>query len=89
MPNEPRAEPAGRSFAEHERRLLLAELGIGPQVLQRLERAGIHSPAQSRETGVPRTVLLVCSSVGSIGWANRRRPLERALSRLKAGPHRA
>jgi hypothetical protein len=80
----PEATPhAGASrFAEHERRLLLAEPGIGPQVVQRLEGAGIHSLAQLREAGVPRAVMAVCSSVGSIGWANRRRPLERVLERV-------
>ena len=71
-------------FAEHERRLLLSEPGIGPQVVQRLEGAGIHSLAQLREAGVPRAVMAVCGSVGSIGWANRRRPLERVLERMAA-----
>lgn len=69
-------------FAEHERRLLLAEPGIGPAVIERLERAGIHSLAQLREAGVGEAVLKVCATLGSIAWANRRRPLERVLSRV-------
>ena len=69
-------------FPEHERRLLLAEPGIGPQVLERLERAGVHSLAQLQHMGVLPAVLLICAAVGSIGWANRRRPLERALARF-------
>lgn len=77
---------AAPRFADHERRLLLAEPGIGPQVVQRLEGAGIHSLAQLRESGVPRAVMAVCSSVGSIGWANRRRPLERVLDRIAVRP---
>lgn len=75
----------GARFAEHERRLLLAEPGIGPQVVERLEREGFHSIEQLQRGGVVMAVLAVCSTIGSIGWANRRRPLERALARLLEG----
>lgn len=68
-------------FPDAERRLLLAERGIGQQVVERLEQAGLHSLEQLRTLGVPHAVLMVCASVGSIAWANRRKPLERALAR--------
>jgi hypothetical protein len=82
-----RHSPGGwaTGFPERERRLMLAEPGIGPLVLDRLEREGIHSLAQLRETGVAQAVLAVCTSVGSIAFANRRRALERALARGLGG----
>jgi hypothetical protein len=74
-------------FSESERRFLLSERGIGVIVVERLESVGLHSLEALRQVGVVHAVLLVCASVGSIGWANRRRSLERALGRsLTAGP---
>lgn len=58
---------------------------VAGQAVERLELADLHSLAQLRSVGVPRAVLLVCSSVGSIAWANRRKPLERALARSMVG----
>jgi len=71
----------GPQFAEHERRHLLAEPGIGPLVVTRLEQAGFHSLATLREAGADHVVRTICASVGSRAWANRRDALERALRR--------
>ena len=75
--------PAPR-FSEVERRLLLSEPGIGARVIARLEQAGFQSLEQLRSVGVVRAVDRVCSDVGSVGWATRRRPLERAVARMVA-----
>jgi hypothetical protein len=68
-------------FPAPERRQLLGEPGIGPGVVERLERAGIHSLAQLRRMGVARAVAAICASMGSGAWANRHRPLERVCAR--------
>ena len=68
------------SFERHEHRLLLATPRIGPMVIERLEAVGIDSLARLREQGVERAVALVCASLGSVAWANRRRALAQALA---------
>lgn len=73
------------TFSDHERRFLLSEPRIGPQVVERLEQAGYCSLERLREVGVQQVVLAICSTVGSVSWANRRRPLERALARSVGG----
>jgi hypothetical protein len=71
-------------FAEHERRHLLSEPGIGPMVITRLEQAGFHSLATLREAGADHVVKTICARVGSRAWANRRDALDRALRRRDA-----
>ena len=66
-------------FAQQELDILLITRGIGPEVVRRLEEAGLDSFRALRELGIEATVAKVCRQVGSIGWANRRRPLARAL----------
>ena len=47
------------SFREHERRILLAQPGIGPTVIARIEATGIHSIDALRLTGVHLVVEMV------------------------------
>ena len=68
-------------FPARERRQLLSERGIGPQVVERLEQAGIDSLDRLRCVGVAGAVDAICAVVGSQAWANRRRAIERALGR--------
>lgn len=81
-------QPGPARFSPQERRLLLAEPRIGQRVVDRLEQAGLHSLAQMRGLGVARVLQLVCSNTSALAWANRRRPLERAMARSigHAGP---
>ena len=71
-------------FSDLERRLLLGQPRIGPQVLAQLEAVGIHSLAALRELGVPHAVGLACARVGTSAWANRRRALAQAVDQLTA-----
>ena len=71
--------PTGRQFAQHERKLLLAQTGLGPKVLERLEAVGFRSLAQLRAAGADQVVQQVCEAGGGVGWANRRQALARAL----------
>ena len=73
-----------RRFPETERKLLLCEPGINAQVVARLEQAGFHSLDHLKREGVASAVLRVCSELSTIGWATRRKPLERAVARLTA-----
>lgn len=73
--------PAPTRFAPAERQFLLTQPGIGAAVVQRLEQAGIASLAQLDRDGVAPTVAAICALVGDGAWLNRRRALERALSR--------
>lgn len=68
------------AFTHEERRQLLVTTGIGPIVVQRLEEAGVDSLDKLRQVGVDRAVDGICSRIGSIGWATRRRALARALA---------
>lgn len=72
-----------RGFVPAERARLLAMPHIGPGVLERLEAAGFDSVAALRQAGVDRVVDLVCRQVGRSCWANRRKPLARALESLR------
>lgn len=69
-------------FPDHERRLLLAQPGIGPTVIARLEAAGVHSLQALRGAGIRVVVQAVCSGLGTGAWSNRRKALERALESL-------
>lgn len=69
------------AFAPEERRLLRSEPGISDGVIARLELVGIHSIAGMRNVGAERLVQMVVESTGSVAWRNRRRALERILSR--------
>jgi hypothetical protein len=71
-----------KRFPEEERRRLLAQPGIGPTVIARLEAAGIHSLQALRSIGIRAVVDAVCAGLGSAAWSNRRRALERALELL-------
>lgn len=71
-------------FTDAERRLLLSEPGIGPQVVQRIEASGVHSIRELCERGVGSVVDTVCDSVGSKAWANRRDALTRVIARVGA-----
>jgi hypothetical protein len=73
------------AFTYEERRQLLVATGIGPTVVQRLEEAGVDSLDKLRQVGVDRAVDRICSRIGSMGWATRRR----ALARVLAGPLQA
>lgn len=66
------------SFPPTERDVLLATPGLGPVTIRRLEEAGFDSLAALHRFGVASAVALVCQQLGT-GWANRRRPLIRAL----------
>ncbi len=70
------------SFREHERRILLAQPGIGPTVIARIEATGIHSIEALRLAGVHFVVEMVCLGLGTAAWSNRRNALGRALERL-------
>lgn len=70
-------------FDPADRVRLLAMPHIGPGVLERLEAAGILSLDSLRRVGVDRAVDLVCRQVGRPSWANRRKPLARALESLR------
>jgi hypothetical protein len=72
------------SFDGHERRLLLATPRIGPIVIERLEAVGIDSIARLRQQGVEQAVILVCTSLGTVAWANRRRALRDALQAVSS-----
>jgi len=72
------------SFREHERRILLAQPGIGPTVIARIEATGIHSIEALRLAGVHLVVEMVCLGLGTAAWSNRRSALSRALERLTA-----
>jgi hypothetical protein len=72
-------------FQDHERRLLLAQPGIGPTVIARIEATGIHSLEALQLAGVPSVVERVCLSLGSAAWSNRRSALVRALAQLASG----
>jgi len=68
-----------RRFPHFERKLLLAQAGVGECVLQRLESVGFGSLAELRQAGPEQAVLRVCEAGGGSGWTNRRRALARAL----------
>jgi hypothetical protein len=67
-------------FSDAERRHLLAQPGLGPVVVQRLESAGVGSLDALRQRGVDRVIDLLCRSGGSVAWRNRRRALARAVA---------
>lgn len=67
-------------FSDAERRHLLAQPGLGPVVVQRLESAGVSSLDALRQRGVDRVIDLLCRSGGSASWRNRRRALARAVA---------
>lgn len=73
-------------FAAAERRLLLAQPGIGERMLARLEQSGIDSIAALREQGVARIAAEVSAQLGTPTWRNRVRALERALAALQPPP---
>jgi hypothetical protein len=66
-------------FPDAERDVLLATPGLGPVTIQRLEAAGFESLAALHRFGIASAVDLVCKQLGASGWANRRRPLTRAV----------
>lgn len=70
------------SFRAHERLVLLAQPGIGPTVIARIEATGIHSMEALRLAGVHVVVETVCLGLGTAAWSNRRNALARALERL-------
>ncbi|MDE2145064.1 MAG: hypothetical protein KGJ24_00090 [Burkholderiales bacterium] len=73
------------AFTPDERTKLLAQPRIGPLVLQRLEQAGLDSVSKLQALGVDAAVLMICDQLGSIAWANRRRPLRRAIAVMVGG----
>lgn len=68
---------------------MLAQPGIGPIVIERLEAAGFSSLAQLRAAGADAAVRAVCARVGSAAWANRRQALECVIRRSTQAPARA
>jgi hypothetical protein len=70
------------SFPAHERRMLLAQHGIGPTVIARIEPAGIHSLDALQTAGVRLVVEGVCDRLGKVTWSNRSKALARALELL-------
>jgi hypothetical protein len=70
------------SFSSDERRIMLATPGIGPLVIDRLEQVGIDSLERLKRIGVDSSVLLICERMGTVAWANRRRPLRKAFAAL-------
>lgn len=73
-------------FTPEERRLMLAEPGIGPTVIERLEAAGFGSIEQLRAAGADAAVRMICARVGSDAWANRRQALECLIRRSAERP---
>ncbi len=67
------------NFTSEERGVLLKTTGIGVEVVQRLEEAGFHSIESIRTLGVDHVIDTMCSRLGTMAWANRRRALRRAL----------
>jgi len=65
--------------------MLLAQPGIGPTVIARIEATGIHSLEALQLAGVQSVVEMVCLGLGTVAWSNRSRALERALGRLESG----
>jgi len=64
--------------------MLLAQPGIGPTVIARIEAAGIHSLAALQLAGVRSVVEMVCLGLGTVAWSNRSRALARALEHLES-----
>jgi hypothetical protein len=77
--------PVVHRFSAADRKMLATEGGIGDRVIQRLEEAGYCSIAQMRVAGAAQIVNVVCNSVGSTAWRNRRTSLERVLAREVPG----
>ena len=73
-------------FQDHERRMLLAQPGIGPMVIARIEATGIHSLDALQLAGVQLVVEKVCLGLGTVAWSNRSRALARALAHLASSP---
>jgi hypothetical protein len=70
-------------FSETERRHLLAQKGVGPTVIQRLEELGYHSFATLRAADAETIVRQAAELVGSTCWRNSpqaRRAIEAALA---------
>ena len=68
------------SWPDADRRLLLSTPRLGPQAIERLERAGIRSLGELRAVGASVAVERVCGQLGSTAWRNRRQALERLCS---------
>lgn len=62
--------------------MLLAQPGIGPTVIARIEATGIHSLDALQLAGVQLVVETVCLGLGTAAWSNRSRALARALEHL-------
>jgi hypothetical protein len=69
----------GLQFNERERRHLLSSPGLGPVVVERLERSGIVSIDKLRSMGVDAAVDSICRPEHNRALFNRRRALLRAV----------
>jgi len=67
------------AFEAHERARLVAEPGLGPGVIGRLEALGFDSLEKLRLHGVEQVVTRVCAEFGNRAWRNRLQPLLRVL----------
>jgi hypothetical protein len=69
-------------FNRLERRHLLSSPGLGPVVVDRLERSGIASIERLRILGVDAVVESMCQPGHNRAWFNRRRALLRAVDQF-------
>lgn len=74
------------AFADHERVALLSAPRLGPVVLHRLEAIGVDSIAKLKALGPDTAVRIICEQMGTMAWANRRRPLRRLCQELDIQP---
>lgn len=69
-----------KSWPPFDRQLLMSFPHLGPDVIDKLRAVGIYSLYDLSVIGVDRAVEMVCESMGSKVWRNRRKALSRAVS---------
>mgnify|MGYP006276579505 CR=1 FL=1 len=68
------------SWPPFDRQLLMSFPHLGPDVIDKLRAVGIYSLYDLSVIGVDRAVEMVCESMGSKVWRNRRKALNRAVT---------
>lgn len=68
------------AFAQQDRARLMAQPGIGPGVISRLQTLGLDSLDKLRAASAEGAVAQVCEQLGTSAWRNRLHALARALA---------